>query len=224
MKEVLEYTDEELKNLNIEELKVLLKEAENGESLWNTKQMTNKILMNSLYGALGNKSFPLFNESMAQAITGNGRYFIRKLSNYIEEKLQSLLPSKKEYITYSDTDSCVGSTIINTDNGEISIEELYETLSGEIETRGEDNFIKHISSEIKSASVNSNKELEYNKIKYVMKHKVKKRMFKIKCNGDEVIITEDHSMMVVRNGVLIEVKPKDVLKTDKLLKICPVSL
>lgn len=156
---------------------------------------------------------------MAQAITGNGRYFIQKLSNYIEEKLQSLLKSSKPYIIYGDTDSCVGSTIIKTDNGETSIEDLYETLSGEIENRGEDNFIKHISSEIKSASVNSNKELEYNNIKYVMKHKVKKRMYRIKCNGDEVIITEDHSMMVVRNEELIEVKPKDVLKTDKLIKL-----
>ena len=42
---------------------------------------------------------------MAQAITGNGRYFIRKLSNYIEEKLQSLLPSTKPYIIYNDTDA-----------------------------------------------------------------------------------------------------------------------
>lgn len=43
---------------------------------------------------------------MAAAITGNGRYFIQKLSNYIEEKLQSLLKSSKPYIIYGDTDSC----------------------------------------------------------------------------------------------------------------------
>lgn len=42
---------------------------------------------------------------MAAAITGNGRYFIQKLSNYIEEKLQSILPSQKEYIIYNDTDA-----------------------------------------------------------------------------------------------------------------------
>jgi len=52
-----------------------------------------------------------------------------------------------------------------------------------------------------------------------MKHKVKKRMFKIKCNGDEVTITEDHSMMVLRNNELIEVKPSEVKPQDKLIKI-----
>ena len=64
-----------------------------------------------------------------------------------------------------------------------------------------------------------NKKLEYNNITYIMKHKVKKRMFKIKCNGDEVIITEDHSMMVLRNNELIEIKPNDVKSSDKLIKI-----
>ena len=52
-----------------------------------------------------------------------------------------------------------------------------------------------------------------------MKHSVKKRMYKIKCNGKEVIITEDHSIMVNRNGKLISVKPKDILKTDMLITI-----
>ena len=47
MKEVLEYSEEELRNLNIEELEELLRLAENEERLWDTKQMTEKILMNS---------------------------------------------------------------------------------------------------------------------------------------------------------------------------------
>jgi len=58
-----------------------------------------------LYGCLSNLWFPLFNESMAQAITGNGRYFIRKLSIYIENKLQEMIPSSKPYIIYNDTDA-----------------------------------------------------------------------------------------------------------------------
>ena len=57
------------------------------------------------YGALGNKHFSLFNEKMAAAITGNGRYFIQKLAKYIEESLQSMLESEKPYMVYGDTDS-----------------------------------------------------------------------------------------------------------------------
>ena len=46
-KEVLEYTREELESLSYNDLNILLKEAEFGESLWNTKQMTLKIQINS---------------------------------------------------------------------------------------------------------------------------------------------------------------------------------
>lgn len=223
-KDVLDYTEDELKTLSLELLKKLSIDAENGELLWNTKQMTEKVLMNALYGALSNKYFVLFNEQIAAAITGNGRYFIRKKAISIENTLQNLKNSSKPYMLYSDTDSCVGSTIIETNNGKIKIEDLYTTLSGQIEVRSDLNFIKHVKTNIKAASVNTNKELEYNNIKYVMKHKVKKRMYKIKCNGDEVIITEDHSMIVLRNETLLEIKPKDILKTDKIIKISSVSL
>jgi len=219
MKNVLEYTEDELRQLSKSELTKLLKEAENGESLYNTKQLVEKTMINSLYGALANKYFPLFNEDMAAAITGNGRYFIQKLANYIEKALQGLLHQEKPYIVYGDTDSVLGSTLIKTNKGDIKIEDLFNTLNGEIEFRGKDNYILHVTDKISSASVSKNKELEYNQINYVMKHKVKKRMYKIKCNGDDVTITEDHSMMVIRDNKLIEIKPKDVLKTDKLVKI-----
>ena len=218
-KSVLEYTEDELLKMPTSELEALCKEAEYMESRWNTSQLVSKTLINSLYGAMANKWFPLFNEDMAAAITGNGRYFIRKLANYIEETLQKLLPQEKPYIVYGDTDSVLGSTFVRTDNGEIRIEDLYDMLDGVIEDRGHDNYIKHITTPIKAASVSKEMHLQYNKINYVMKHKVKKRMFKINCNGDDVTITEDHSMMVIRNGKLVETKPTELQKGDKLVKI-----
>jgi hypothetical protein len=105
IKEVLEYTEEELRQLPSTELEHLLTESKNGESLYGTKQLVEKTLINSLYGALANKYFPLFNEDMAAGITGNGRYFIRRLAENIEKQLQVLLPQTKKYMIYSDTDS-----------------------------------------------------------------------------------------------------------------------
>jgi len=105
MKEVLEYSDEELQNLPTDVLKQLLNDCNSGESLYNTRQLVEKTLINSLYGAMANRFFPLFNEDMAAAITGNGRYFIQKLAIYIENKLQELLPQEKPYMVYGDTDS-----------------------------------------------------------------------------------------------------------------------
>ncbi len=104
-KYVLQYTKEELVTLNKEKLESLYNECKINESLYEVKQLVNKRLMNALYGALGNSAFPLFNEHMAAAITGNGRFFIRTLARNIENRLQGLIPQNKKYIVYGDTDS-----------------------------------------------------------------------------------------------------------------------
>lgn len=60
--------------------------------------------MNSLYGALANKHFPLFNAEIASAITGNGRYFIREMSAYVNNALKQI-GGDNNYTLYNDTDS-----------------------------------------------------------------------------------------------------------------------
>ena len=54
-----------------------------------------------------------------------------------------------------------------------------------------------------------------------MRHKVNKPKFKIKSkSGKEIIVTGDHSCIVFRDGVQMEIKAKDINpKTDKILVI-----
>lgn len=220
MKEVLLYTEEELRQLSTEELNSLYHDAEQSESLYNTSQLVQKTLINSLYGALANRHFPLFNQDMARAITGNGRYFIKKMSSYIESLLQEKKSIDKTYVLYNDTDSVVGSTIVSTSTGDLSIENLYDKLNGKIDILGVDNFVKIVSNKVSTKSFNSSKrEVEDKQIKHIMKHKVNKRMFKIKHLNDEVIVTEDHSVIVNRNGSYLDIKPADILGTDKIVKL-----
>jgi len=47
MKDVLEYSEEELRSLPRSELEKLLEESENKESLYNTTQLVEKTLINS---------------------------------------------------------------------------------------------------------------------------------------------------------------------------------
>lgn len=47
MKNVLDYNIQELNNLSIEELECLLRLAEDGENEFNTRQLVEKVLMNS---------------------------------------------------------------------------------------------------------------------------------------------------------------------------------
>lgn len=219
--DVLEYTREQLEQLSDEELNELHDKCQYNEEFFNTQQHVEKIMINSLYGAIGNSKFILFNEKVAQAITGNGRFLVKNTSRMINDALNNSSGDESQFIgiVYNDTDSCVGDTVIRTSVGSIKIEDLFYSSNGEIITTPNGSIVKKVKDTILADSISENFELQQNKITYVMKHHVKKRMYKIKCNGKEVIITEDHSIMVNRNGKLISVKPKDILKTDMLIVI-----
>lgn len=105
IKDPLEYTDEELHALDLQTLEYVKNESEYKEHFYHIQQMVKKILINSVYGALGKTAFKLFNEKIAQAITSNGRYFIQKTANMIENKLQTIKPYASKYVVYGDTDS-----------------------------------------------------------------------------------------------------------------------
>jgi intein/homing endonuclease len=57
-----------------------------------------------------------------------------------------------------------------------------------------------------------------------MKHKVKKKFYKITVNGNEIVLTEDHSLIVERDGKIISVKPQDVIEDDIFINISDTGL
>lgn len=90
---------------SVEELEYYIEVLESASVSDHITQLTLKILINSLYGALANDHFILANPDMAAAITSSGRFFIQLLANNVERRLQELLPSEKPYILSGDTDS-----------------------------------------------------------------------------------------------------------------------
>lgn len=102
---VLDFKREELEKLTDQQLQQLLHDVNDKADELFTLQQTNKILINSLYGAQGNKSFILFNEKIAQAITGNGRYFIQLFANNINAILSKKLGKDYQFVNMGDTDS-----------------------------------------------------------------------------------------------------------------------
>ena len=69
------------------------------------QQMAIKILMNSLYGALGNNFFRYFDRRMAEAITTSGQLSIRWAERAINEEMNKLLETDDDYVIAIDTDS-----------------------------------------------------------------------------------------------------------------------
>lgn len=93
--------------LSTDELLKLEKEYKDAYQRYNTLQLAQKILLNSLYGSLGNTAFRYFDIDLATSITISGRLSIK----WIERKLNELISKKtgkeKDRVVMIDTDSVV---------------------------------------------------------------------------------------------------------------------
>lgn len=227
---------------SLEELQILLSEYQKKSSdFYNTEQGI-KLTLNSIYGATGNQYFALFNPDVAESVTLQGqdiwkfaekivnRYFneMWHLDTELHEKMgvRNVRPLNLDFIIYGDTDSVFsGSNIlIMNDIGEkmeITIEEFFNILAEHDEI-----FIDYKGNHIiepkgfSSANYKDGK-IEYSGIKKVIRHKVKKPKWKITTeSGKEVIVTNDHSVTIFRNGKKIHVKPSEInVETDEILSV-----
>lgn len=92
-------TQQEYENTKNEMLQSKLVQLDN-------EQMAIKILMNSLYGALGNRYFRYFDQRVAEAITAAGRLAIKWAERAVNEGMNQILETQdKDYVIAIDTDS-----------------------------------------------------------------------------------------------------------------------
>jgi DNA polymerase elongation subunit (family B) len=75
------------------------------ERVGKNQQMALKILLNSLYGAMGNKWFRYFDMRIAEGITLTGQATIRWAENTLNTYLNKTLKTDKDYVVAIDTDS-----------------------------------------------------------------------------------------------------------------------
>ena len=69
------------------------------------QQMAIKILMNSLYGALGNRYFRYFDQRVAESITLAGQLAIKWAERAVNGAMQDVLKTDEDYVVAIDTDS-----------------------------------------------------------------------------------------------------------------------
>lgn len=133
---------------------------------------------------------------------------------------------KDPYQLYCDTDSVVGtSKLLYLDNNiliEDTIENIWEGLNSvEINEYKESKESKDVLDlNILTPTVsNPNEEVQYKKIKKIIRHKITKKLYRVKTDNNEVIITEDHSLIVLRNNELVGITIKELKDGDRLLEI-----
>lgn len=98
---------EELKNLSDEELRQLEEELIEQSAAEHNQQLALKVLLNSLYGALGNAGFRYFMIEMAQSVTLSGQVVIQWIERKINEFVSKKTGIEKDRIVLIDTDSVV---------------------------------------------------------------------------------------------------------------------
>ena len=85
--------------------KVQVNHLEKEVSRYDNMQLAMKVTLNSAYGAMGNNYFRFFDLRIAEAITYSGQLSIRWIMNKVNQYMNNVLKTNKDYIVASDTDS-----------------------------------------------------------------------------------------------------------------------
>lgn len=236
------FTRKDLEAKPKEELESLLKQQKHLSSFFKNVQMAIKIFMNSVYGACANKWFAGYKVHIAAATTAEGReatkFSLKIVNHYFHNlwhkdvKLHKKMGLKnvkpisksKELAFYCDTDSVERDSLIQVNGVESTIEHIWKEFAKDhdIDTSQHGHEIIDIAGtghKIKNWS--EDRGLYDAPLHKIVRHKVSKPKWKLKTkSGKEVIVTNDHSMIVLRNGKKIEVKPSEMNKeTDKIVTI-----
>jgi DNA polymerase elongation subunit (family B) len=212
-------------NVTLEDHKIILRsqdpdvinEFKIQRDFWDRRQLIRKILLNSLYGAIGNASSAWHDSRIAQSTTLTGRCIVRHMGSKINELIAGDYNHKGASVIYGD--SVTGDTIIRTDKGNVTIEQLFNECLEHSTTRDGKEY--GLWSLARVIGFNGHEmEPVLSGVEAVMRHKTRKKLYRITTdNGKQITVTEDHSLMVDRDGLLVEVKPNEIRDTDNIITL-----
>lgn len=186
--------------------------AERNYKFWDQRQLAKKIVLNALYGSLLNKFFRFYDKRLGQSTTLTGRSITRHMSSKINELIEGEYNYLGNSIIYGDSIS--GDSIIDTDQGRYSIEELFN--NGNKFWSGpkfiEDQYKKeYTDSDIKVLSYDHTTcKAYYGGIYYIYRHRCEKSKWILRYKDTYVEVTGDHSIMIMNNSCLYKKRPVDI--------------
>jgi hypothetical protein len=185
---------------------------------WGIQEQTRKIRLNSLYGASLNNGFRFHDKRIGQSTTLCGRQVVKHMTAEVNKTITGEYDYSGTAIVYGDTDSVLNTTIITSTLGNKTIEELFEQCK-DFKTVGDKEYA--FDKELQVLSYDKESDSAYmGNINYIYRHKVSKDLYEIEDElGNTITVTEDHSVMAERDGILIEVKPMDISENDILISI-----
>jgi DNA polymerase elongation subunit (family B) len=201
LKQIKESTDE----IFIRDSKVLW-------GILEQRQLAYKISANSMYGAFGVSKGYLPLMPAAMCVTYMGRTSIEKVAHMIQNEYGGQL-------IYGDTDTCSGSTpvLIRTQNGYtdyVQLKDLNVNKAGERFGVLERSINGKEVYNLEQYNIEVWNENGWSKIKYIMRHKTTKQMYRVLTHTGVVDVTEDHSLL---DEHAREITPKQVHVGMRLL-------
>ena len=195
----------------------VIEEFKTQRDFWDRRQLIRKILLNSLYGAIGNGASAWHDSRIAQSTTLTGRCIVKHMASKINEVIAGEYNHKGKAIIYGD--SVTGDTLIRTDQGVITIAQLFDECAERAKLSNGKEY--GLWSSAKVIGFNGHDmEPVMSGVEAVMRHKTRKKLYRITtANGKQVTVTEDHSLMVDRDGFLMEVKPQDLQENDNIITL-----
>lgn len=191
-----------------------LEDCEYAIKFWDKKQLVTKIKLNSLYGALLNQGCRFEDHRIGQSTTLTGRIIAQHMDAHVNQVITGEYDHVGKSVIYGD--SVTGDTLIRTDSGQITIAELYNQCL-QHEQNGDKEYGMQSFSKVIGFNSFEDSPVMAN-IAYVMRHKTKKKLYKITLeNNKTVTVTEDHSVMVDRDGFLTEVRPAEIQADDLII-------
>lgn len=177
------------------------------------KQWALKIVLNSVYGYLAYARARWYSRECASATTALARGYIQATIKKAEEEGFKVLYgdsiTKDRFVTVLNPKGKI--EVIN-------IEDLFEQSKGFL-TQRSGKEVRLIQG-YKALSVNKETLLpEWAKIKEIIRHKTKKKIYRVHQKYGETICTQDHSLMILnKDNKLIEKKPTE-MSNEKLFSV-----
>jgi len=180
---------------------------------WNTIQTVQKTFLNSTYGALLNRFFRFNDVRLGKSVTLSGRVVTKHMIKKTAEVITENYEFDRNAIIYGD--SVVGNSEVVIEGGKrVPIESLFSTVR---DTHGEKEY-DFPDTKVLTYDPILRKSV-YRPIKYIMRHKSGKKVFRVWSNNSTYIdVTEDHSLMGYVNtnnrradeSFMIKVKPEEL--------------
>lgn len=189
-----------IRDLRVNYFKKLSKDtslSEHERDLYDAITQASKVILNGSYGVVGSEYFSLYCLPVAESVTALGRNILLKTKEYAETKLG---------LNVLAGDSVLPNTPII----------LKNKITNEIKIVSIESLVPKTVDQLRYSHLDKNYQIYsdngFTNIKYVYKHKVDKKIYRILTRHSFIECTEDHSLIIDNK----EVKPSSLKIGDQI--------